>query len=211
MNKRNSPRSLPTLFKNLDDQKEVILTCVRLLEDKVLEANSDGFASIDQLLERVKKEHPSITYLNRNHIVELYFKEKDRRILIRDTDGICYKDIRYVQPPDTLYFGTLTNIAQKMLVNGIRSSSKGYLKLYDRIDLAVDFARKFVTRDDDRIAVIEVNASKAFSEGLKFSTYKEGQFIAVRMQPKYLKGIAHETQPLRPSVPDTDRSDFSVD
>jgi RNA:NAD 2'-phosphotransferase (TPT1/KptA family) len=127
-----------------------------------------------------------MSYMNRNHIVELFFKDRDRKILISGTDDIKYKEVRYVQPPTTLYFGTLAHLTDRMTHNGIKSTTKGYLKLYDTKELAQEFAKRFVQRDDDKIVVIEVNALAAFTDGMRFSTYKDHEYIVVRIDKKYI-------------------------
>jgi RNA:NAD 2'-phosphotransferase (TPT1/KptA family) len=130
--------------------------------------------------------YPNMQYLNRNHIVELYFKDRDRHIFITGENIIRYKEVKYVQPPDTLYFGTLLKLAERMTQNGIRSSTKGYVKLYGTKVLAEEFASKFKTDESDHIVVLSVDAKKAFSEGLKFSTYKEDEYVVVRVDKKYI-------------------------
>lgn len=126
--------------------------------------------------------------MNHNHVVELYFKDTNRKILISDYDKIRYKQVKYVQPPAILYFGTLSGLISRMQASGIHSSTKGYIKLYDSKETAADFARKFISKPGDKVSVLEINTGAAFSDGLRFSVYKPGEFIVVKIESKYLTG-----------------------
>jgi RNA:NAD 2'-phosphotransferase (TPT1/KptA family) len=171
-----------------DHLKKVILIAIDLLNGDSLKKNEAGFCSIDELCERIKSTDKELSYINRNHVVELFFKDKDRKIFITGYDDIKYKEIRYVQPPDTLYFGTLRKLVNKMKQFGIKSSTKGYLKLYGTPELAADFARKFISSPEDKVAVLSIDSIGAFSSGMKFSTFKPNEFIVVRIDHKFIKG-----------------------
>lgn len=184
-----------TLYRNHEDLKTGILAAIAVMTDKTnpLPKDNDGYYSINELCEAVKKRCPDLSYINNNHIVELYFKDRDRKILITGTDQIKYKDVRYVQPPDTLYFGTVTALVDKMLQYGIKSSTKGYIKLYNTVPGAINFAKKFSANEAP--VVLAINAAAAFSDGLKFSTFLDGEFIVVRVDKKYIIGKKTETEP----------------
>lgn len=188
-----------TLYKSQDDMKKALFVTIDLLQGKIPEAmegkevafrsgaytkDDEGFYSIDVITEAVQSFLP---YINRNHIVELYFKDRDRKILINGSDRIKYKEVRYVKPPDTLYFGTLENLVDRMRDAGLKSTTKGYIKLYDTPERAFEFGRKFATREGDKVTALTVDAGAAFTDGLKFSTYTDGEYIAVRIDKKYLK------------------------
>ena len=134
----------------------------------------------------VRGRYPELDYINRNHIVELYFKDRDHKILINGEDQIKFKIVTYVQPPDTLYFGTLEGLASRMLAGGIKSHTKKYIKLYETKEQAEEFAKKFASREEDKVVTLTVNAKKAFADGMKFSTYKPGEYIIVRVDRNYI-------------------------
>jgi len=154
--------------------------------DGALKRNDEGDCSIDQLCETIKAADPRLSYINRNHIIELYFKDTHRKIFITGYDSIRYKQVRYVQPPDILYFGTIDRMVAKMLQYGIKSHTKGYLKLYGTPELAAAFAEKFVSGPEDRVTVLAIDAREAFSSGLKFSTFKPDEYIVVRVDREYI-------------------------
>jgi len=203
-------KSPPTLFKSSADLKTALLCSIDILKsvaDKCdgencagsleifdnegrsysLPYNQEAFVPIPAMREVVVFLHPYLDYINDNHVVEFFFKDRDQKILINGENQIKYKIVRYVQPPDTLYFGTLENLAGRMRETGLRSHTKKYIKLYDTPEMANDFASKFATREGDRVEILEINAAKAFSEGMKFSTYKPGEYIIVRVDRKYIQ------------------------
>jgi len=185
-------KPLPTLFKKRDHLKRALSIATTILSNHKLTEDEEGFCQISDLLEDIRTKQ-DLSYMNIFHICELYFKDKSRRILINGTDRVKYKEIRYVQPPDILYFGTLSKLSAKMMKSGLKSSTKGYLKLYDTPELAKEFGSRFVKNESDKIATLKINAGQAFSEGLKFSTYKEHEFIVVQINRKYVEGISTET------------------
>jgi RNA:NAD 2'-phosphotransferase (TPT1/KptA family) len=208
LNKKPFRKAPPTLFKSSADLKSALLLSIDILKeiaDKAADKgggvhkiqtdeievsipyDSEGFVTIQDMREAIKALIPYLDYINDNHIVEFYFKDRDQKILINGDYQIKYKIVRYVQPPDTLYFGTLANLADRMRETGLRSHTKKYIKLYESPEMAEEFASKFATREDDKVVILEINAAKAFSEGMKFSTYKDGEYIIVRVDKKYIQ------------------------
>jgi RNA:NAD 2'-phosphotransferase (TPT1/KptA family) len=183
-------RPLPTLYASREDLKDAIVSAVDALNSSDLPKDDQGYSSIEALCEKLKKALPHLSYITRNHIVELFFKDRTRKIMITGVDSIKYKEVRYVQPPETLYFGTLESLTAKMRRFGIHSNTKGYIKLYETPELAADFAKKFATDPMDRITVLSIAAFDAFTSGLKFSTFKPSEFIVVRIDQKFIKGVA---------------------
>lgn len=177
---------IPTLYPTHKEVFRVMDVAIEILKGDTLKKDSEGFISIDELCLLLKSKDSSLGYLNRNHIVEFFFKDTERKVLISGIDRIKYKEVKYVQPPEILYFGTVTNFISKMRESGIRSNTKGYVKLYDTPEKACAFAQKFA-RVGERTASIAIDASRAFSDGLKFSTFQDGEFIVVQVNKKYIK------------------------
>lgn len=176
---------IPTLYMSHRDFKKAIITGIDILQSDRIKKDSEGFSSIDELCEMIKTSNEKLNYINRNHIIEFFFKDRDRKILVSGLDRIKYKEIRYVKPPDILYFGTLEYLVPKMKMAGIRSNTKGYIKLYDTPEKAKDFAQKFI-ENNDKVVTLTIDAKSAFSNGLKFSTFKEGEYIIVNVNKKYI-------------------------
>jgi RNA:NAD 2'-phosphotransferase (TPT1/KptA family) len=186
-NQRNSQ----TLYRNkydLDKALSIVTENLKNTQDGIIDnlpTDEDGFCKISDVVSMLRGEE-GFDYVNNTHIVELFFKDPDRKVLINGEDRIKYKSVRYVKPPSILYFGTLENLKDRMVESGLRSRTKGYIKLYDTPDKAILFASKFATEPTDKIVTLTVDADKAFSEGLKFSTYVDGEYIVVQVDKKYL-------------------------
>lgn len=176
---------LPTLFPTQKEASRALEVGLSVLQGDDIKKDENGFCLIDDLCRAIKSKDDTFGYLNRNHIIEFFFRDADRKFLISGVDLIKYKDVRYVQPPDILFFGTVENFIPKMKVNGIRSNTKGYLKLYSTPVQAQEFAKKFA-REGEKLVAIKVDAKKAFSDGLKFSTFQDDEYIAVQIHSKYI-------------------------
>jgi len=190
---KSSSRPVITLYKSQDDLKKALFEVIDILTERSKipqpPVKSGEFFSIKEIAEALRKVHPDLEYINHNHIVELYFKDRDRKILINGEDNIKYKEVRYVQPPEELYFGTVKALVDRMQSFGLKSATKGYIKLYESVDKALEFGNKFANRDGDEVVAIAIDSGRAFSEGMKFSTYQEGEYIIVRVDHKYIKDI----------------------
>lgn len=179
-----------TLYKTGNDLKRAITSTIDILTGKVPEVQADehGYYQIDDICTYLRGAHPELDYINHNHIVELYFKDTNRKILINGFNRMKYKEIRYVKPPDTLYFGTVENLVPRMLHNGIHSSTKKYVKLHGSFEAATNFGQKFLQRENDEVAVLEIDAGAAFTDGMRFSVFEDDEYIIVRVDRKYIRG-----------------------
>jgi len=184
-------RPQQTLYKTQEHMLCALSIATDLLIDEYgvgsLKKNEEGDYSIEDLCAKLKAIEPKLSYIDRNHIIELFFKDSTRKIFITGYDSIRYKQVRYVQPPEVLYFGTIERMVGVMLSHGIKSHSKGYIKLYGTPELAAEFAQKFLSEQGDRVTVLAINAMEAFSGGLKFSTYKPDEYIVVRVDREYIE------------------------
>jgi RNA:NAD 2'-phosphotransferase (TPT1/KptA family) len=186
-----------SLYRKTPDLKLALDLTVQILGDsqkeeagssKCLAVDSEGFCRIPDLVEYLK-EHPELDYINSTHVTELYLKDFERKILINGDDRIKYKIVKYVKPPENLFFGTLESLKGRMIDSGIRSNTKGYIKLYATKEQARFFASKFVKSPNDPVVLLGVTSGEAFTDGLKFSTYIEGEYIVVQIDKKYIKQI----------------------
>lgn len=187
-----------SFFRSHYDMVNALFIVVDVLRDfsnddenahKALKCYRDGLCRIDEVCNYIKEKNENLSYVDRDHIIELFFKDRERRILIVDKDYVQYRKVSYVQPPDYLYFGTVKNLVDRMTTYGIKSRTKGFVKLYSTPEQARGFAEQFATREGDIIVTLKVNAKAAFSTGTKFSTHKEGEYIAVRIDKRYILDV----------------------
>lgn len=185
MSNKITPNRLPTLFPTHKEANRALTVALDILKGNEIIKDEQGFCLISDLCQAIINKDGSFAYINRNHIIEFFFKDADHKVLISGEDKIKYKEIRYVKPPKYLYFGTVEKFAPKMKLNGIRSNTKGYIKLYATEKEACEFASKFAWENEVTVA-LKVDAEKAFSEGLKFSTFKDDEFIVVQVNKAYI-------------------------
>ena len=180
-----------SLFQNSNDLKSALIITVHLLRDNLasLPRDEGGYYHINDICEILKKRMPFLQYINKNHIVELFFKDKFRNIIFKNDTYLKYKLKVYKDPPEELFFGTLTNLALKMKDKGIFSSTKRYIKLYTTVEGAKNFATKFMTNKSDTLSVLTVDAKKAYDSGVRFSTYSEGEFIVAEVKKEFIKEL----------------------
>lgn len=181
MNKRRSS----SLFPNFYEFKKALETCIEVLKDSELEKDEDGFCNIDFFCQKLKEKDKSLSYITSSHIVELFIRDPKKRILMSKDSKVKYKNIKYVKPPELLFFGTTSNLLNKIKENGIKSTTKGYIKLFHSPAEALKYAEKFVTKDNQTV-YLTIKAVKAFEEGTRFSTFKEGIYITKIIDKKYI-------------------------
>lgn len=177
-----------SLYENPTDLNSALITAVHLLmnKDKSLDCDKSGYCYLEKLSEAITIKMPYLSYINSNHIVELFFKDKYRKIMLYGPDKIKYKIKRIVEPPEVLYFGTLLNLSRKMRAQGIFSSTKHYIKLYKNKDKAMEKAAKFVTQPRDKLITMKIDAKQAYSDGVKFLTYEDGEYIVSEVKKEYI-------------------------
>lgn len=180
-----------SLFPNQDDLKITLISAIHLLRDNTsgLEKTKDGYFNSGDVCAAIKKRMPFLCYIDHNFLVELFFKDNLRNIIFKDESLVKYKIKTYVNPPDILYFGTLSNLAEKMKGKGIFSSTKKYIKLYSSRESAEKFAKRFAIHSTDKISIMEIDAKKASEVGVRFSTYEEGEFIVSEVKKEFIKGV----------------------
>lgn len=86
-------------------------------------------------------------------------------------------------PPNLLYHGTLQNKVSKILNEGLKPMERQYVHL----SVDTETATKVAERRKGEIKILEVEALKAYNDGISF--YKEGSgiWLADVILPKYIK------------------------
>jgi len=58
-----------------------------------------------------------------------------------------------------------------------------------RSDVRTEIECIFLTQKDDTLSILEVDAKKAYTCGVRFSTYTEGEYIVAEVKKEYIKEI----------------------
>jgi len=195
----NKNQSLTSSFyKTSRDLNKAICLVVPELK-KALEGGSgylnldpEGYCSIKEVVSFLKKEIP---YVNSTHVLELFFKDKQKKIVIKGEDLIKYRLVHFIRPPNILFFGTLSHLECRILDSGILSKTKGYIKLYDTKEKAKSFASKFLTPgQDEEVVIINVDSKAASLGGVKFSTFIDGEYIVAQIDKIYISKNKKESE-----------------
>jgi len=133
----------------------------------------------------VKVIRDTVSYANRNHIVELAMR--DKKVMMKSDTLVDKRLIKFVYPPPTLWFGTIEKMAPKFWKNGARSITKGYVKLHDTSDAAKVHAEKFGC--PETCVALEVDAESMVSiESYTFTTYEEGEYCVKEVPDQRFTG-----------------------
>ena len=98
-----------SLFQSQNDLKAALITTVHLLRDNLasLPRDKEGYYHITNICETLKKRMPFLYYINKNHIVELFFKDRFRNIIFKNDTYLKYKLKVYKDPPEELFLEPL--------------------------------------------------------------------------------------------------------
>lgn len=179
---------LATLFKTPTDLSAALISTVHIFKNQGpnIPFDPNGYCTVTNLCAALKKRMPFLCYINRNHIVELFFKDSQHKIIFNGPDLLKYRVKKVTEPPDTLYFGTLWNLARKMKDRGIFSSTKKYIKLFESPKQAQSFATKFATQSKDKIVALEIDSKAAYERGARFFTYEDGEYIVSGIEKEHI-------------------------
>jgi len=86
-------------------------------------------------------------------------------------------------PPNLLYHGTLQNKVFRILNEGLKPMERQYVHL----SIDMDTATKVAERRKGEIKILEVEALKAYNDGLSFYKEDNGIWLADIISHKYIK------------------------
>ena len=158
-----------------------------------LELDDEGFVPIDQLLAAI----------NEGSNYDRHVVESDLDEIIRSSDKqhheIVGTKIRALyghttpvkiartaaEPPKILYHGTARRFCEAIMAEGLKPMARHYVHL----SVDVDTAKRVGSRRDSSPALLEVDAMKAFEDGLVFYRGNDKVWLADAIPPKYLRRI----------------------
>jgi len=178
-----------SVFKNSNDESIIKATMLTVFDGLGnLEPNDKGLFLIKDVAGVIAEKNSSLSDVSVAHLVEIYLKDPDECIRL-EGDSIGRKNAHYVEPPESLFFGTVDKFFDKMVECGIHSGTKPFIRLYEDEDDAVAFARQFLRpgQSEDEICTILVNSGEAFREGIKFSSSEKwGEYLTTSITPNYI-------------------------
>lgn len=156
--------------------------------DAMLEIDEFGWASVEQLLEALKRQNFELTS---NDLIELN-KSFDKvrweidleTSKIRATHGHSFPvslEDKQMNPPEILYHGTSINSVAKIAKIGLRRMERNFVHLAETIESAIEVGKRH-----GKPFVVEVNSEQLAKDGWGFYKTGEGIWLTNDIPVKYL-------------------------
>lgn len=152
-----------------------------------LTPDSEGYVLIEDLLRGINnKTSYEITLKDIERIMANSDKKRYEisQDMIRATYGHSKVHIKkdVIKPPETLYHGTTKKAWNKIKTEGLKSMERQFVHLSEDLETAIRVAK----RRTENPVIIEVNSSKAFSDGVKFFEGNDTTWLSEEIAARYL-------------------------
>jgi len=150
-----------------------------------LELDSNGWADINELMEKSKK-----VKLTQELMEEVVAKNNKQRFIIKDgkiraNQGHSIEidlALEAVKPTDILYHGTATRFLKSIMKEGLTKQSRQHVHLSKDIETAT-----MVGKRHGKVVILEVDAKKMFEEGYAFYVSENGVWLTDRVGVEFLR------------------------
>ena len=181
-----------TLFHSYEDYQEAERLLLGILEGKIgkIRRNNDGSIVYDDILDMLENENTYLSYLGYEHLVELFLKHNPQAFKLDGDLIVPFKaclSTKDVEPPEYLYFGTVSGVADKAANKGLSSKRHPYIILQSDFTVAEKTAESFGLESGDLPVVITIRALEAKKNGVEFLLgHREGQYMTEYVSRTYL-------------------------
>lgn len=155
-----------------------------------LELDDDGWVSVEQLLISLKENSKweSVTIQDLEHMIQNSDKKRhelvDGKIRALYGHSISMKILKEsAEPPAILFHGTARRFWKSIENNGLLPKGRQYVHLSNDIETALQVGK----RHDDKPVILEIDAKKAWNEGIKFYLGNDKVWLADNIPSKYIK------------------------
>lgn len=149
--------------------------------------DEQGYCNLSELLAAVRKE-PQWADLGIVDIAQAAGDCRHRRYeiaggRIRAKYGHSVQRLKYeeARPPRILYHGTHKSVLEKLLAEGVKPVRRPYVYLTESPDLAADVGNR-----QGEAVIVEVEAARAGSEGVKFYLAPNEIWLSDFIPPQYM-------------------------
>lgn len=158
-----------------------------------LSLNAQGWANIDELIDRANKNGKD---LSRNLVFQVVEQnDKQRFVLSEDRNKIRANqghslavdlELSPVIPPDILYHGTASRFLDSIHLQGLLPSGRHHVHLSATVETAIAVGNRH-----GKPVVLIVAANKMMQEGYNFYQSKNGVWLTDKVPPEYISlGLA---------------------
>jgi putative RNA 2'-phosphotransferase len=178
--------------KNLLNKSKFISLVLRHKPEEIgLTLDGNGWADVNELLDKSRTNGPSITFDELKKIVETNEKKRfsfnDDLSKIRANQGHSVEvDVRLnrVAPPEILYHGTAERFLNEILNGGLKKMNRLHVHLTDNYETAVKVGMRH-----GKPVVLAVSAKVMHEEGAVFYLSENSVWLVEHVEPHYLKKI----------------------
>ena len=178
---------------NLKSLSKFISLVLRHRPDEFgLTLDNDGFTDFDALLvvvnarfsDEATREDVESVIAGDEH-GKKRFEMVDGRVRAVFGHSIGTPQITYplVQPPDTLYHGTVRRFVQQILLQGLKPQSRQYVHLTTNREEAERVGR----RHGHEFVLLIIRAVDAHASGVKFFQADDERFLVKHVPPKFIR------------------------
>lgn len=179
-----------SLINYLQLSKEISYALRHAPWEYELELDDDGWVSVEQLLISLKENSKweSVTVRDLEHIIQNSDKKRhelvDGKIRALYGHSIPMKILKEsAEPPMILFHGTARRFCKSIENNGLLPKGRQYVHLSNDIETALQVGK----RHDDKPVILEIDAKKAWNEGIKFYLGNDKVWLADNIPSKYIK------------------------
>ncbi|MBW6411913.1 RNA 2'-phosphotransferase [Clostridium weizhouense] len=155
-----------------------------------LELDENGWVSVEQLLTALKENSKweSVTTEDLDHIIESSDKKRhelvDGKIRALYGHSIPRKIVKEsAEPPAILFHGTARRFLESIENKGLLPKGRQYVHLSNDIETALQVGK----RRDDKPTILEIDAKRAWDEGVKFYLGNDKVWLGDNIPSKYIK------------------------
>lgn len=155
-----------------------------------LELDENGWVSAEQLLTVLKENDKweSVTIEDLEHIIENSDKKRhelvDGKIRALYGHSVLKKIVKEsAEPPAILFHGTARRFLESIENKGILPKGRQYVHLSNDIETAFQVGK----RRDDKPIILEIDAKRAWDEGVKFYLGNDKVWLGDNIPSKYIK------------------------
>ncbi len=158
--------------------------------DYKLEMDQEGWVSIQDLLQVLRKEKDEWQTLTISDLVEIInHSPKQRFELINDKIRALYGHSldeklkkHKVEPPEILYHGTTPQVAELVSKEGLKPMKRQFIHLSINEEIAMEVGY----RKSSTPVILSIEARKAYHDGVKFYVGNDHVWLADFIPSKYL-------------------------
>ncbi|WP_020614906.1 RNA 2'-phosphotransferase [Paenibacillus daejeonensis] len=155
-----------------------------------LELDTEGWVPVEQLLSALNEEKQWDGVQQEDLVLMIERSDKKRHELLNGKIRALYghsvpeKISKTPEaPPPVLYHGTARRLIERIRADGLKPMNRQYVHLSSDIQTAVTVGK----RKDDSPIILQVDAARAWAEGVAFYRGNHMIWLADAVSPAYLK------------------------